>query len=245
MGEFIVAIANFLFPIMKMEPTDTQSSSEPETTVKPFLPMNEHAYYVNRLESRIRDAHRDKEREDDARYYATYGRHNDYDMYSSHTDYRKLLRSLHLKTLRMLDSYPRLHEVGHHELSSAAENHLLRNCLTVSVQAGNEEHSLSQLERAITAIQEHHEMPSDLSGTNRRTLEAVSASCNFLISTRLFKGAPPRLTDFVMRHPNRVDDIIDFMKLHCNENDAAHNIDLKHLENYLDCPAPSLREGML
>jgi hypothetical protein len=94
-------------------------------------------------------------------------------------------------------------------------------------------------------MQAHHEMPSDLTKANSQIVRSVGAACCFLATTSLFKQAPPRLTDFVMRRPDRVDDIIEFMKLHCTGQDAVHNIDLKHLDDYLDCPAPSLREGML
>jgi hypothetical protein len=241
MGKIMSAIENIFFhDVGAKTPTSTSS------VVPKRLPsMNERAYFIHRLDNRITAAHRAeeymREKENQARYGAGYER----SYYTDRVDYEEPLSELHLSTLKMLDLYPRLYEIDRRILMPSEGQNRLRSNLLVSTYPGNEEHAIQHIDKAVHTMQVHHDIKEDLTKSDPLLVNAVSASCDFLIRTGLFRGAPPRLTDLVMRRHDRVEDIISFVKLHCAAENAVHNIDLKHVEDYLDCPAPSLREGML
>jgi hypothetical protein len=251
MGKILDAINNFLFPLPEGSEEDS-NAPELRTTSTLIPPRNEHAYYANRLLKTIFLEHRSEasRREADLRerYVKSgidYGGHHesDYDPFRKDRFILALMK-LRLSTLKMMDAHHCLLDFDPN--TSAFDEDVLRNRLLVNAYPQNQKYRLDMIGIALDSLSVTHRFPhADLTKAPSRQVELISAACGFLVETNLFMDAPPRLTEFVMQRPDRVDDIIRYMNTHCKERSAAHFIDLGHVANFLDCPAPAFQEGTL
>jgi hypothetical protein len=181
-------------------------------------PMREKPYYVTRLERRIRN-----------------GRYGGLDW----------LDGLGLDTLKLLDAHHRERDLEMNELKKYREKPL-RNVLLLSAQPENKDHDLTTLKEAAHVILDHHEIKSDdLSELDQRQFSLISKAVGFLASTKFMEFAPPRLTHFVMRNPDKLDDILEYFKHFSIRRDQAHSVDLDEVDEFINKTSPALREGSL
>lgn len=181
-------------------------------------PMREHPYYVTRLERRIRN-----------------GRYGGVDW----------LSGLGIDTLKLLDAHHRERDLEMNELKKYRETPL-RNVLLLSAQPENMEHDLTSLKEASGIILDHHEINSDdLTKLNPRQFSLISKAVAFLVSTKFMEFTPPRLTYFVMKNPDKLEDILGYIKHFNVRREQAHSIDLDEVDEFINKTSPALREGSL
>ena len=234
------AIANFLFPVITDE--ERVQACAPANDALPFK-TDEHAYYVNRLSSRMEDAHRAKSIKKERHYRSS----EDHDFspwdFDDMPEFRTYLRKLQLSTLVMIDEHRTFSNVTEDELRFMDEDSL-RSALCISAISGKD-HYLQPLGKAAKVMREYHGVPEDLTVLNEQHVRAVTAACEFLVSSAMYECCPPRLTDFIMRHPDRVEDVLSYVSVHEITRVNIHNIDVSSLSRFIENPSQSLREGAL
>jgi hypothetical protein len=226
---------------MTEEPTATAGTVSAAVKPDSFPPkVDDHAYYVRRIDARIVKAQEDDYYDRESKSLSNSERYEfwSHDRRSCETE----LRELTLSTLKMLDEYQHLKDV---KTEWIRDESLLRSVLYASAYRGNEGHEHHSVSMALKVMTEYHGIPSDITGLKPKHADAVSAACNLLISTGLYEGCPPRLSAFVMQRPDVVQDVIEYVKQRKAYGTAAHDIDVEHLTEVLDSPSQSLREGTL
>lgn len=180
--------------------------------------MDEHPYYVARLERRIRN-----------------GRYGG----------KEWLSKLKLSTLKLLDEHKVDSDLDMNTLKKYAETDL-RNILFMGSKKGNQGISLTQLESACKVMQLHHKLKSDdFTKLPAMHIDMVAEAVQFLAVSRLMEFAPPRLTHYVMRNPGSAEIISDYIKERGLNREAVHNIDLDSVDDFVNNPSHVLREGVL
>lgn len=181
-------------------------------------PMREKPYYVTRLERRIRN-----------------GRYGGFDW----------LNGLGLDTLKLLDTHHRERDLEMNELKKYREIPL-RNVLLLSAQPENKDFDLSTLKEASGVIVEHHEVRSDdMTKLDPRQFALISKAVGFLASTKFMEFAPPHLTHFVMKNPDKLEGIIAYFEHFNMRKDQVHGVDLDEIDDFINNTSPALREGTL
>lgn len=252
MGKFLDAFSSLFFDEVAQD-APAIAASEPKTS-KHIPPRNDHAYYVNRLDSIITAEQRRVANLKEAQNRAAYANKGwDYDDdeddfgYSgrgSHRSLAEVLSVYSLSTLQMMDEHHRLQDLDY--TTCTKSEYQLRSILLISAQTDNRKHDFRSLEASLVAMTENHTIDyPDLTKASSKQAKLIGTACNFMITTGLYRVAPPRLTEFVMQRPDRVEDIISYVKTYCPESSDAHTIDLDHVSRFLDSPAQSLREGEL
>lgn len=53
------------------------------------------------------------------------------------------------------------------------------------------------------------------------------------------------MTDFIMKQPDRVEDILGYIETYSVDKNSVHSIDLGSVQEFLGNPSQSLRDGTL
>jgi hypothetical protein len=224
MSKFADTLIGILFPMFRRN-----GSAEPQQEPSLTVTAEERARYAKRIEAHLNKAHRD--------------RHEwPYD-FATRNGFPQALQKLRLSTLKMLEEYDRPTEIGTHDLTY--NENLLRSALFIGKQGSVHSNGLYAMMMATRTMTERYGVPEDITTMQPKDAEAVAAACAFMIETMTFEKCPPRVTAFVMERPDRLDDLLDYMKVRFAPGGDPDSIDTELMAEFLDSPAQPLRAGAL
>lgn len=102
------------------------------------------------------------------------------------------------------------------------------------------------VEYAYQTVCKYHDLGfTDLSMQDSLTIDRVSSAVEMVVSCGSPLLTPPQLTYFAMQYPDKVDDIVAYVKEHHADSATFHLIDMELLNQYVNSEHKALRDGML
>lgn len=214
---------NFLFEFDSVTVTRKEVAQVADKPVEPKIPpINDHRYLLERLHEVVPKSQ-----------YASNGSRED-------------LRKFSAETLRRIVSMPRLtdfYSVLQYEHSSEAA---VRTLIVLMDRDEFKGIGGNKVENGFFVVTQHHDLDNDdISDQDDLTISRIAAAVLLVAETELFLQTPPQLTDFAMRHPERVNEIVGYVKDFHPDAKGIHGVDLERLSEYLASDNKALREGIL
>jgi hypothetical protein len=158
----------------------------------------------------------------------------------------KDLMKLSDETLEMMLALPRLHELDNQFLERNAEEGRLRSILLLVGSERFAASAVTRVEYSYQTVSNYHALGfTDLSRQDPVTIDRITAAVEVVDQLGASRLTPPQLTYFAMKHPDKVDDIVAYVKEHYSDSSTIHLIDMERLNGYVNTEHKALRDGLL